>query len=51
VELGDLQGNNYHVIEGLEPGEQVVVSGVLNLADGIPIAPQPQQGAGGQEQG
>jgi multidrug efflux pump subunit AcrA (membrane-fusion protein) len=51
VELGDLQGNNYHVIEGLEPGEQVVVSGVLNLADGIPIAPQPQQSAGGQEQG
>ncbi|MBD2464178.1 efflux RND transporter periplasmic adaptor subunit [Oscillatoria sp. FACHB-1407] len=51
VKLGDLQGNSYHVLEGLQPGEQIVTSGVLNLADGIPImpmsdappaAPQPQ---------
>lgn len=40
VKLGDLQGNNYQVLEGLKPGEQIVVSGVLNLADGVPILPQ-----------
>jgi multidrug efflux pump subunit AcrA (membrane-fusion protein) len=51
VQLGDLQGNSYHVLEGLEPGEQIVVSGVLNLADGIPIMPQSDNPAGGQEQG
>ncbi|MBD2066924.1 efflux RND transporter periplasmic adaptor subunit [Leptolyngbya sp. FACHB-671] len=52
VELGDIEGNSYQVIEGLEPGEQIVVSGVLNLSDGVPIMPQPEtQSAGGQEQG
>ncbi len=39
VELGSLQGNNYQVLSGVEPGEQVVVSGILNLMDGAPIVP------------
>lgn len=39
VELGSLQGNNYQVLSGVEPGEQVVVSGTLNLMDGAPIIP------------
>ncbi|MBW4655778.1 MAG: efflux RND transporter periplasmic adaptor subunit [Kaiparowitsia implicata GSE-PSE-MK54-09C] len=37
VTLGALQGNDYQVVSGLEPGEQVVVSGILNLQDGAPI--------------
>ncbi|MBD3880227.1 efflux RND transporter periplasmic adaptor subunit [Phormidium tenue FACHB-886] len=37
VQLGEIQGNSYQVIEGLKPGEQVVVSGILNLQDGSPI--------------
>jgi len=37
VTLGNLQGNNYEVISGLETGEQVIVTGVLNLQDGSPI--------------
>lgn len=37
VTLGDIQGNTYQVISGLEAGEQVVVAGVLNLQDGVPI--------------
>jgi RND family efflux transporter MFP subunit len=45
VKLGSLQGNQYQVIEGLQPGEQLIVSGVLNLADGVPIAPQTQSSA------
>lgn len=40
VKLGSIQGNNYQILEGLKPGEQIIVSGVLNLADGVPIVPQ-----------
>ncbi|MBD2090061.1 efflux RND transporter periplasmic adaptor subunit [Microcoleus sp. FACHB-1515] len=39
VELGSIQGNNYQVLEGLQPGDRIVTSGVLNLSDGIPISP------------
>jgi RND family efflux transporter MFP subunit len=39
VKLGSLQGNNYQVLSGVEPGDQVVVSGILNLMDGAPIIP------------
>lgn len=41
VQLGNIQGNAYQVLEGLSAGEQIVVSGVLNLADGAPIATAP----------
>jgi RND family efflux transporter MFP subunit len=37
VELGEIKGNNYQVLEGLQPNEKIIVSGVLNLRDGIPI--------------
>ncbi|NEQ46495.1 MAG: efflux RND transporter periplasmic adaptor subunit [Leptolyngbya sp. SIOISBB] len=40
VQLGELQGNNYEVLSGLEQGETIVVSGILNLQDGTPILPQ-----------
>ena len=40
VQLGDIQDNRYKVLSGLEPGETIVVSGILNLQDGIPILPQ-----------
>jgi RND family efflux transporter MFP subunit len=39
VTLGDIQGNSYHVLSGIEPGDQVITSGVLNLSDGAPIMP------------
>lgn len=41
VKLGQLQGNSYQIIEGLQPGEKIVTAGILNLADGTPIMPQP----------
>lgn len=47
VQLGSIQGNSYPVIEGLEPGELVVVSGILNLFDGSPITPMPPNGGNG----
>ncbi len=37
VTLGNIQGNQYQVISGVKAGEDVVVSGVLNLSDGVPI--------------
>jgi RND family efflux transporter MFP subunit len=37
VKLGEIQGNDYQVLGGLKPQEQVVVSGILKLADGTPI--------------
>lgn len=43
VELGDLQGNSYQVLEGLKPGDTVITSGLLNLRDGVPIEPQTGQ--------
>jgi RND family efflux transporter MFP subunit len=42
IKLGELQGNNYQVIEGLEPGEAIVVSGILKVRDGVPITTEPQ---------
>lgn len=49
VKLGNIQGNEYQVIEGLKPGEKIVVSGTLNLSDGVPIIPESQQSVTGNE--
>jgi multidrug efflux pump subunit AcrA (membrane-fusion protein) len=43
VKLGAIEGNNYQVIEGLKAGEKIVVSGILNLTNGAPITPAPQE--------
>jgi RND family efflux transporter MFP subunit len=40
VKLGTIEGNNYQVIQGLQPGEKIVVAGILNLTDGVPIMAQ-----------
>lgn len=37
VELGDIEGNDYQVLTGLQPGEQIITSGLLTLRDGAPI--------------
>jgi RND family efflux transporter MFP subunit len=37
VKLGNIKGNNYQVIEGLQADEKIIVSGLLNLRDGLPI--------------
>jgi RND family efflux transporter MFP subunit len=39
VELGDTVGNGYPVLKGLNPGDQVIVSGIQILADGFPVQP------------
>ncbi|HIK54692.1 MAG TPA: efflux RND transporter periplasmic adaptor subunit [Synechococcales cyanobacterium M55_K2018_004] len=40
VELGDIQQQSYQVLNGLKPGENLVVSGILRLRDGVPIQPE-----------
>ncbi|BCL39531.1 efflux RND transporter periplasmic adaptor subunit [Nostoc sp. MS1] len=40
VRLGDIQGTNYQVLDGLKPGETIVTSGILKLREGTPIQPQ-----------
>lgn len=40
VKLGELQGNEYQVLEGLDAGDTIVTSGLLNLRDGVPIMQQ-----------
>lgn len=41
VELGPTRGTSRIVISGLESGERVVVSGLGNLRDGMPVQAQP----------
>lgn len=40
LKLGAIEGNDYQVLDGLRAGERVIVSGVLLLRDGMPIAPE-----------
>jgi multidrug efflux pump subunit AcrA (membrane-fusion protein) len=40
IEVGDLVGNNYSVLQGIKPGDKIIVSNVQMLADGMPVIPQ-----------
>jgi RND family efflux transporter MFP subunit len=40
VQLGDVVGNDYIVTGGLKDGEQVVISGVQYVRNGVPLAPE-----------
>ncbi|MHC5595489.1 MAG: efflux RND transporter periplasmic adaptor subunit [Nostoc sp.] len=48
VKLGVIEGNNYQVMEGLKAGDKIAVSGILNLTNGAPITPAPDE-AGSQK--
>ena len=37
VRLGPILGNDYVVLDGLEPGDRLIVSGAQNLVDGTPV--------------
>ena len=37
VELGAIQGQSYQVISGLNPGDKLITTNILNLADGTPV--------------
>jgi RND family efflux transporter MFP subunit len=40
VKLGDTIGNDFAVLEGLKPGEHIIVSGTQFLQDGTPVSEQ-----------
>jgi RND family efflux transporter MFP subunit len=46
LKLGDTVGNDYAVLEGLKPGEHLIVSGTQFLQDGFPVTEQIQGPAG-----
>jgi hypothetical protein len=37
IEVGDVVGNDYVVLDGIHPGDKIIVSGVQMLADGMPV--------------
>lgn len=51
VDLGAVVGNDYVVRSGLAEGEQVIVSGVQKIGDGMPVAPRPVGAAPAAPQG
>lgn len=49
VQLGDIIGNDYVVQGGLQPGEQLIVSGQQKIRDGAPVMAAPPASAGAPE--
>jgi RND family efflux transporter MFP subunit len=52
IKVGSIVGDDYPVLEGIKPGEKVVISGSQKLVDGAPVAPAPEGQApasGGQQ--
>ncbi len=40
LKVGQMVGNNYAVLDGIKPGDKVIVSGTQFLIDGAPVTPQ-----------
>jgi RND family efflux transporter MFP subunit len=40
IQVGDLVGNDYVVLDGIQPGDRVIITNVQILADGMPVLPQ-----------
>ena len=40
LQVGEMVGNDYVVLDGIKPGDKVIVSGTQYLVDGAPVAPQ-----------
>lgn len=40
LKVGQMVDNNYVVLEGIKPGDKVIVSGTQFLIDGVPVVPQ-----------
>lgn len=51
VVLGQVMGNDYLVVSGLNAGERVVVSGIQKIGDGAPVQAMPAAPAGGAPAG
>ena len=40
LRIGEMTGNDYVVLDGIKPGDKIIVSGVQFLVDGATVAPQ-----------
>lgn len=40
IQVGDLVGNDYVVLDGIKAGDRIIVTNVQMLADGMPVVPQ-----------
>jgi len=40
LQIGQIVGNDYVVLDGVKPGDKIVISGTQYLIDGIPVIPQ-----------
>jgi len=40
LQVGDLAGNDYVVLDGLKPGDRLITSGIQLLTDGMKVTPQ-----------
>jgi RND family efflux transporter MFP subunit len=40
LKVGQMVGNNYVVLDGIKPGDKVIISGTQFLIDGAPVTPQ-----------
>jgi len=40
INTSGISGNDYVVLNGLEPGNQLITTGVQNLVDGMPVQPE-----------
>ena len=43
LKVGDTLGNDYVVLDGLKPGDHIIVSGLQFLQDGVPVIEQVQK--------
>jgi RND family efflux transporter MFP subunit len=41
VKLGEVQNDQYPILEGVKEGDRIAVSNILKLRDGVPIQPEP----------
>jgi RND family efflux transporter MFP subunit len=44
LQIGPIVGNDYVVLDGVKPGDKVVISGTQFLIDGAPVVPQESSG-------
>ncbi len=40
LKVGDTLGNDYVVLEGINPGDHIILSGLQFLQDGVPVTEQ-----------
>jgi RND family efflux transporter MFP subunit len=45
VTLGQVEGNDYVVVDGLKAGDQLIVAGIQKIGEGAPVHPMPPSAA------